>query len=288
MARMPGAEFQGEHGSRSMSRFDIVCIHTIVGFAPAHAAHFSTHADGRIDQSRDTEFRSGANLDGNHRIIAIENEDHGPAFGQWDTKDGHAVPAFTEEQIEAIARICAWANETHAIPLEPCPDSKPDSRGIAYHRQGIDGNFADFDFGGRVSGGEVWTESPGKVCPGDRRIAQIPKIIARARQIAEEEELMALSPETLKAIRGSLLNAKIRKADGTMATVRGLLTFTHAHAIAAEQEARKARKLAELAAKRAGVIAADIDTLLAQAEAEAAAEAAHAAVTEDTTDDPDL
>jgi hypothetical protein len=99
---------------------------------------------------------------------------------------------------------------------------------------------------------------------------------------------MALSPETLKAIRGSLLNAKIRKADGKMATVRGLLTFTHAHAIAAEQEARKARKLAELAAKRAGVIGADIDTLLAQAEAEAAAEAAHAAVTEDTTDDPDL
>lgn len=185
MARMPGAEWQGEHGSRPMLRHDIVCIHTIVGTAPAHAAHFSTHANGRIDQSRDTEFRSAANADGNHRIIAIENEDHGPAFDPWNVKDGHAVPAFTPQQIESIAQICAWAHQTHAIPLVPCPDSRPNSRGIAYHRQGIDGNFADYGFGGRVADGEVWTESPGKVCPGDRRIVQLPKIIARAKEIVE-------------------------------------------------------------------------------------------------------
>jgi hypothetical protein len=55
MARMPGAAWQGEHGSRLMLRYDIVCIHTIVGAAPAHAAHFSTHANGQIDQSRDTD-----------------------------------------------------------------------------------------------------------------------------------------------------------------------------------------------------------------------------------------
>ena len=168
-----------------MVRYDIVCIHTIVGSAPAHAAHFSTHAGGQIDQSRDTDFRSGANLNGNHRIIAIENEDRGPTFGDWDTDDGHAVPAFTAAQIESIAQICAWVHETHAIPLVPCPDSKPGSSGIAYHRQGISGNFADYDFVGLVPGGEVWTKSPGKVCPGDRRIAQIPKIIARAKEIVE-------------------------------------------------------------------------------------------------------
>jgi hypothetical protein len=114
-----------------------------------------------------------------------------------------------------------------------------------------------------------------------------PKLVKFPDPLSEEEELMALSPETLKAIRDSLLNAKIRKANGQVGTVRGMLTFTHAHAVAAEQEARKARKLAELAAKRAGVIGADIDKLLEQAAAEAAAEAAHAAVTEDTTDDPD-
>jgi hypothetical protein len=67
----------------------------------------------------------------------------------------------------------------------PCPDSKPFSRGIAYHRQGIDGNFGPFQFPGRVSGGEVWTETFGKVCPGDRRITTLlNRIIPRAVRIA--------------------------------------------------------------------------------------------------------
>lgn len=198
MARMPDARWLGEHAPvqsngqrKTMARYDVVCVHTIVGFAPAHAAHFSTHHDGRIDQSRDTRYQSGANLEGNPRVIAIENEDHGPAYGSWNVNDGHAVPAFTDEQIEAIARICAWAHQTHGIPLEPCPDSKPDSRGIAYHRQGIDGNWSGYAFGGRVPGGEVWTKSTGKVCPGDRRIAQIPKIVARAREIVEGDDVSA-------------------------------------------------------------------------------------------------
>lgn len=35
-----------------------------------------------------------------------------------------------------------------------------------------------------MSGGEVWTDYPGKVCPCDIRIAQLPDILARARTIA--------------------------------------------------------------------------------------------------------
>src|SRR5690606_20286001 len=181
MARMPGAKWSGEHSPRNkMQRYDIVCIHTIVGYAPAHAAHFSTSGGGTIWQSRDTKYRSAANLNGNHRIIAIENADHGAGFPKWS---GDNVPPFTPQQIESIAKICAWAHKTHGIPLVACPNSKPGSRGIAYHRQGIDGNFSGYKYGGRVPGGEVWTESYGKVCPGDKRIAQIPQIIARAREI---------------------------------------------------------------------------------------------------------
>jgi hypothetical protein len=185
MARMPGITWVGEQGSRPMVRHDIVCIHTIVGKAPAHKAHFSTSADGEIFQSRDTDFQSGANVDGNPRVIAIENEDVGPSFGVWDHDDGHAVPDFTDAQVDAIARICAWASATHDIPLVPCPDSRPGSRGIAYHRQGINGNFGPFAFPGRVDGGEVWTTSFGKVCPGDRRIRTLlDRIIPRAVAIA--------------------------------------------------------------------------------------------------------
>ena len=185
MATMPEAIWKGEKGAFRMKRYDVVCIHTIVGFAPAPAAHFSTAADGRIFQSRDTIFQSAANLAGNHRVIAIENEDHGAAYGDWDTHDGHAVPDFTDAQVEAIAKICAWAAATHDIPLVPCPDSKPSSRGIAYHRQGIDGAFGPFKFPGRVQGGESWTKFDGKVCPGDRRISTLlTQIIPRAVEIA--------------------------------------------------------------------------------------------------------
>jgi N-acetylmuramoyl-L-alanine amidase-like protein len=190
MAVMPGVEFRpvvGE-GAPRMTRFDVVCLHTIVGNPPAPAAHFSTRGDGHIFQSRDTRFQSEANKDGNHRVIAIENDDVGPEFGEWDTHNARAVPPFTPQQIEAIASICAWAHQTHDIPLVACPDSKPGSRGIGYHRLGIPGNFETFAFGGIVPDGEVWTKFRGKACPGDARIAQLPQIIKRARVIAGLDE----------------------------------------------------------------------------------------------------
>ncbi|MFY3742264.1 MAG: hypothetical protein HMLIMOIP_002733 [Candidatus Nitrosomirales archaeon] len=102
-------------------------------------------------------------------------------FGAWS---GSNVPAWTPAQIESLAQICAWGYRTHGIPLVACPDSRPGSKGIAFHRQGIDGNYSN----GRVSGGEVWSSSRGKVCPGDRRIAQVPLVIKRARQIAGLEK----------------------------------------------------------------------------------------------------
>jgi N-acetylmuramoyl-L-alanine amidase-like protein len=188
MAVMPGVEFRPDMpaGTPLMARFDVVCIHTIGGKSkpPAPAAHFSTRKDGHIVQSRDTRFQSAANANGNHRVIAIENDDFSPHFGNWNVNDGHAVPAFTPEQVEANARICAWAHKTHGIPLVPCPNSRQDSRGIGYHRQGIHGAFGPFAFGGIVEGGELWSLSKGKVCPGDARIRQIAQIIRRARVIA--------------------------------------------------------------------------------------------------------
>ncbi|CAI9417424.1 peptidoglycan recognition protein family protein [Nocardioides sp. T2.26MG-1] len=182
MARMPGTEWVGEQSPRvPMERYDIVCVHTIVGYAPAHAAHFSVRRDGHIFQSRDTAYRSAANLDGNHRVIAIENEDHGDPFPTWT---GSNVPALTDAQVAANARILRWAHEEHGVPLQLCPNSRPASRGLAYHRQGIDGAFTD-GYPGRVPGGETWTTSPGKVCPGRNRIAQIPTIL----NLAQEDDM---------------------------------------------------------------------------------------------------
>lgn len=198
-----------------MARYDIVCVHTIVGFAPAHAAHFSVKADGTILQSRDTRFRSGANLDGNHRVIAIENEDHGPSFGRWDTGNGHAVPELTLEQVESNAQILAWAHRVHGIPLGLCPNSRSTSRGLAYHRQGITGDFSDYRFPGRVSGGELWSSSTGKVCPGDRKIGQRTEILAIAKAITNGDDMTKLSKEALDQIR-AVVRQELAKAGDTI------------------------------------------------------------------------
>lgn len=181
MARMDGVPFIGIADNGTMSAWDIVCVHTIVGYqANGNAAHFTTGASGRIVQARDTRYRSAANLNGNYRVIAIENEDFGPAYGSWS---GSNVPRFTPEQAEAIAKIIVWCHQVHGIPIELVQDSKPGRRGVAYHRQGIDGNFTTY--AGRVAGGELWSSSTGKVCPGDRRISQlITEIIPRARVLA--------------------------------------------------------------------------------------------------------
>ena len=183
MARMEGVPFLGIAGNGVMTAQDVVVVHTIVGpQSGGNAAHWTTGGSGQIIQARDTRYRSAANLNGNYRCLAIENEDKGIAFPAWS---GSNVPRFTAPQAESIARILVWCHRTHGIPLELAPDSKPGRRGIAYHRQGIDGNFGGFAYGGRVPGGELWSSAFGKVCPGDRRIAQlINEIIPRARVLA--------------------------------------------------------------------------------------------------------
>jgi hypothetical protein len=192
---MPGALWLGEQSPQTpMSRYDILCLHTIVGFAPAHAAHFSTAGSGRIMQSRDTRFRSAANLLGNHRVLAIENADHGEQFPSWGGSD---VPVLTDAQVTACGEILAWAHREHGIPLQLCPDSRPGSRGLAYHRQGIDGNFGSMRFPGRVAGGEKWSSSFGKVCPGDRRIDQRPDVLAVAKDIIGGDQMDKQQEEKL-------------------------------------------------------------------------------------------
>ena len=187
MSVIGGADYRPINyaGVPRMQRYDIACLHTIVGNDPAPAAHLSIRGDGWLTQSRDTAYQSAANYEGNPRVIAIETDDHGPEFGTWDVNDGHAVPAWTKAQMSTIAVALVWIYHTHGIPLVLAPNSQPGSRGIAYHRQGCDGNFTGYAYGGRVPGGELWSKARGKVCPGDRRIKQLIEIvIPMARQLA--------------------------------------------------------------------------------------------------------
>jgi hypothetical protein len=185
MAIMPGAQWRPMPGSSKtrMASYDLLLYHTCVGSlagtdayfrstASGTNSHFGVGGDGTIYQWVDTAYRSGASLNGNYHAISVETADMGPEFPSWT---GSNVPSWTAAQLEACARIAAWVNKTHGTPLIQIPDSKPTRRGVGYHRLGVPGYM--------VAGGEQWSTAKGKVCPGDRRISQVPAVISRALQL---------------------------------------------------------------------------------------------------------
>lgn len=167
-------------------------LHTAVTNAPTlHAyfsgpvafSHFYVREDGTVEQYLDTALAARADLDGNPDTVSIETWD---GYGKtW--KQGQSVPPWTEAQVAALTQLIAWLFEAHpSIPKRLATDSKPGatSHGVSWHRIGIDGNFPALPDprAGRVQrgGGMRYSNSAGKTCPGDARIAQIPAIFALA------------------------------------------------------------------------------------------------------------
>lgn len=184
----------------AMSSHDIICLHTMVGTLLGTDAYFKqdgyggteshfgvgANADEGIHQYTDLDRRADANLDGNWHVISVETADKGGPFPDWT---GSNVPAWNDWQIEAIAQLVAWLCKRYDIPARLIPDTLPNRRGIAYHRQGIKGNWPDESGWKR---GEIWSEGEGKPCPGDRRIKQITKaIIPRVNEILNGDDMSA-------------------------------------------------------------------------------------------------
>jgi len=234
--RYPHASWEplGTQTESRMTAHDIVCIHTMVGSLDGTdrmfegdgyggtESHFGTGGAGeKVKQWQDLAFTADANLDGNPRVISIENADKGPGFKDWS---GSNVPGFTGVQLDQLVDLVAWlcSPAAHAdcptswkchadgIPAVLIPDSKPGRRGIGYHRQGIDGSLPDM----RVPGGELWSESRGKICPGDRRVAQVrselvPRVAAKLN-----------APKPVVLTRGAGIDALIRQTRERLAAVR--------------------------------------------------------------------
>jgi hypothetical protein len=134
-------------------------------------SHFYVRFSGEVEQYVDTKYRAPAQLDGNPTMVGVETQGGVGA---------NLAEGWYDPQRESLADLCAWLHKTHGIPLQAMPNSKPSTRGVGYHKLGVDPY--------RVTGGELWSESFGKVCPGDVRIAQIPSIITRAKQILTQED----------------------------------------------------------------------------------------------------
>ena len=206
----------------TMTGHDVLCLHTMVGVLASTDGYFrhgngegyagtESHygvggkwgkdaalgLDGTVWQWQDRRYEADANLDGRHRVISIETADNFPASAA-------DIEPWTPLQCEAISQLLAWEStvEAHAdcppswtchregIPLALIPDTLPGRRGVGYHQQGCDP--------WRVSGGVLWSPSRGKVCPGARRIAQIPAVIARAIEITQGDDMTAEQAAVLK------------------------------------------------------------------------------------------
>ena len=154
-------------------------------------SHFYVRRDGKVEQYVSTSMRAYADLEGNDATISIETQGFGG--GTW-----------TVEQRESLARIYAWAVRTHDVARKLATDSKigDSSKGLSWHRLGIDGDFPALPSirAGRLQrgGGMHYSTSTGKACPGDDRIPQIPMIFERAMDIlngsttiTEENSFMA-------------------------------------------------------------------------------------------------
>lgn len=87
---------------------------------------------------------------------------------------------WTGEQCERFSDILAWDSIENGAILADMADSRRSSHGNGVHRYGITGYNP-----WQQVGGEVWSGSSSKVCPGSARVRQLPGIIARARVIAD-------------------------------------------------------------------------------------------------------
>lgn len=190
MAMMPGATnrlLSNQARQGRMKSYDAACLHTMVGSLAGTdgmfqkngtvgtESHFGVGGDGTIYQWVDTKYTADANYYGSGHVISIETADHGPEFAAWNT-NGDNVPAWTPAQIRAIVKILVWVHKTHGIPLRAT--TSVIQKGVGYHRQGVPGNGLPSHLMGTKY---QWSKYRGKVCPGDRRIAQIPSIVKLAQ-----------------------------------------------------------------------------------------------------------
>lgn len=171
--KMPGVVWKPirrNYTARKRARTDCVILHIGVTEASSlqgwfnnprayASSHFYVRRDGTIEQYMDADYISWANGDGNSRAITVETQ--GMGSGKW-----------TSAQCNSLARICAWASSRYGVPMKVMANSRPSTKGVGYHRQGVDPY--------RVSGGEVWSKSYGKICPGFDRTPQIPGIVRGA------------------------------------------------------------------------------------------------------------
>ena len=152
--------------------------------------HFYLPKIGAAIQYIDLDVQCWATGAGNSTMVAFESEG-----GLGTTAEVNAEP-WTANQVEWAANILAHLHNTEGTPLQDMGNSLASSRGFGVHRYGIDPY--------RVAGGEVWSSSYGKACPGDAKVRQIPAIVARAQEIVNGDDMSATAEKLIAEIHAML------------------------------------------------------------------------------------
>lgn len=209
MSKYPHATFRdiGWVNGR-MYAYDLIILHVTAADVPSQfnwfsstrlcSSHFHVAKSGVVEQYVDTVNGDAASFRGNRRSIGIETQ--GLARGSW-----------TDAQINALARLMAWINREHGIPLVQVSSSRRGTRGVGYHALGVPATRAQAHAGVSQTGGELWSPDVGKVCPGPERIAQIPGLIRLAASMAATPSASS-SPSGALVVDGRAGAATISRA----------------------------------------------------------------------------
>lgn len=148
------------------------------------SSHRHVADDGVVERYVRDDQIAWANGAGNARMLAIETQ-------------GDGTTSWTPQQVESIAQCIAEWHLEFGFPLRLMTSSKTSERGIGYHRLGVPpSRWAKGLW--LIAGGERWSSAVGKVCPGDKRIDQVPDVIARAKAIVGDTSPTTDKPKPSK------------------------------------------------------------------------------------------
>jgi hypothetical protein len=129
------------------------------------SSHFVVARDGRVAQCVDTADRAWTQRAGNSDWLSVECEGFALDDGLHASHPGWE--RLTDAQIQAIARLLVRGHQQYGYPLQLA--GSPDGRGLGYHSMGAEHGYN-------------WGHLH---CPGEPIKAQLPAILARAKQIAQ-------------------------------------------------------------------------------------------------------
>jgi hypothetical protein len=134
-------------------------------------AHFYNRRSLGPLQHQKMNLLAPANVDANANSISVEHQ-------------GTEGQSMTDHQVDVLGHIFAWLVWYWGVPNRIA--TVGDTRGLAWHRLGVDGNFPAYDKDDlttwcRRDTGKVWSNVPGKTCPTNPYIRRIPDVFAKAQ-----------------------------------------------------------------------------------------------------------